>query len=125
MEQGKIDIQPTDDGYLLIRTTPDGSTQKMPLSNLEVMTLAQSAMSLQAGVLARLQPAGTGATAVVTAILEKFRVDTDSLEESVLLETRTPNGGQVIYTIVPTTARLLAQELNRILNEMGTKPLPQ
>jgi hypothetical protein len=125
MERGKLDIQPTDDGYVLLRTTADGITQSMSLSNLEVMELAQSATSLQAGVLARLQPSGTGAAAVVTAILEKFRVTTDSLEESVLLEVRSPNGSQVIYTIVPMTARLIAQELARIVDEMETGSLPQ
>jgi hypothetical protein len=96
----------------------------LPLSNMEVMTLAQSAVSLQAGVLARLQPGGTGATAVITATLEKFRVTTDSLEESVLLEMRTPNGGQVIYTIVPTTAQMLAQELVSTVSGMGQNRLP-
>jgi hypothetical protein len=125
MERGKLDLQPTDDGYILIRTTADGLTQSMLLSNLEVMELAQSATSLRAGILARLQPSGTGAIMVVTAVLEKFRADMDSLEESVLLEMRTPNGGQIIYTIVPTTARLIAQELERVVNEMETKSLPQ
>ncbi len=123
MEQGTLDIKPTDDGYILSRTTSDG-VQSMPLSNMEVMTLAQSAVSLQAGVLARLQPSGTGATAVITATLEKFRVTTDSLEESVLLEMRTPNGGQVIYTIVPTIAQMLAQELVSTVSGMGQNRLP-
>lgn len=125
MERGKLDIRPADDGYVLLRTSSDGTTQAMPLSNLEVMELAQSATSLQADVVARLQPSGIGAKAVVTAILDKFRVDTDSLEEDVLLEMYTLNGGQTIYTIVPTTARLLAQELVRTLDGMGKKTVPQ
>ena len=125
MERGTLDIRPTDDGYVLLRTTSDGATQAMPLSNLEVMELAQSATSLRADVVARLQPSGMGAKAVVTAILDTFRVDTDSLEEDVLLEMHTPNGGLTIYTIVPTTARLLSQKLVRTLDGMGKKIVPQ
>jgi hypothetical protein len=45
----------------------------MPLSNLEVMELAQSATSLQTDVVARLQPSGIGAKAVVAVFLDTVR----------------------------------------------------
>jgi hypothetical protein len=73
MERGTLDIRPTDDGYVLLRTTSDGATQAMPLSNLEVMELAQSATSLQTDVVARLQPSGIGAKAVVAVFLDTVR----------------------------------------------------
>ena len=109
---GQMRLDPTDEGYLLTRTMPDGTATTMPLSNAEVLTLAQSAVSLRATVMSSIQPKGTGATAIVAAPLGQFRVEWDSLGESILLEMLTPAGGQVIYSVEPMTARLLAERLN-------------
>lgn len=119
MSDATISIAETPEGYLLTRSAPDGSKIDMPLTIRHVLELAQSAISLRTGAAKRLQPRGMGAEALVSAPLEYSRVEIDSLRENLLVEMRTPQGGQVIYSVPPNLARQLVDQLVVRMNEVG------
>lgn len=112
--EAALAIEETPEGYVLKR-----GTAFMPLSVLELMNLLQSAESLRARAMARLQPSGSGAEAVVSTIVAGASSQIDFLGENVLLALRAPNGGQTIYSIEPEKAVVIADELYRRSAQLG------
>lgn len=120
-----LDLIEEGDGFVLSVTDPSGNTTKVALTAEQVLTLAQSAPLFRGRALAKYNRPEAGVSAVYSTPVEEALLNTDLLNEKILLTFVAPNGAQVAYELTPYLANSLVQRLpSRILEILG-KDMPR
>jgi hypothetical protein len=119
-----LDLQEEGDGYALMVTDADGETLKVPLTDDQLLTLAQSAPLFQARVLAKRSRKAAGVSAVWSTPVEEALLNTDLLNEKILLTLVAPNKAQVVYELTPHLANNLVQRLPERILEILSQTIP-
>jgi hypothetical protein len=106
-----ITLDQEGDGFILGADGLDGKRIEMRLTAMDVLSLSQSAVSLEERILSQRDPKGGGASAIRAAIVEQFRVQSDSMGQDLLLTVQTPNGRRLTFAFPPHHADRLAREV--------------
>jgi hypothetical protein len=124
--ESKINLETDGDDFVLRKIMPDGTTAAMKLSEADLLTLAQSSLSLREQVLSRRNPKGAEHSLVAAAEVVQIGLNQDSLGEAILLTLISPSGSQTTFAIPPLIANLLVERLPVHLAKMAeTKPTKQ
>lgn len=107
-----IELIPEGNAFVL-RQTDSGA--EMPLSEDDVLTLAQSAQILAEHIVAKHTPRGKVGHPVVSIPAPKFRLNYDPLHGDLLLDLAQPNGREHHFAMPVATARALETELHRLV----------
>jgi hypothetical protein len=120
-----LSLDESDGGFVLRKTSDDGTVYEMVLSDDDVLTLGQSAPGFRQRILAKHSRESGGQTAVYATKVVQIGLAPDTLSEDVLLTLVAPNGGQTTFAVSPHIARHLAERLpvhaSMIENEKMTR----
>ncbi len=117
-----LDLVEEGDGFALLVTDASGKTTRVTLTPDQLMTLAQSAPLVQARILAKRSRTEAGVEAVYSTPVEETILNTDLLNERILLTMVAPNGARVVYEMTAYLANQLVQRLpDRILELLSAK----
>lgn len=117
-----LDLIKENDGFVLKVKGFDGAITNVTLTDSQVLTLANSALSLEERILAKRDARGGGAFAVMAVAVDQFRVQSDSLGQDLLLTVQSPNGRQMVFAFPPHHAQRLATEVPMEVAEMQKQP---
>jgi hypothetical protein len=121
-----LDLVDDGDNFLLKVTNKDGTITDVQLSSDQVMTLGQSAQLFQARILAKRSRKEAGVEAVFSTPVQEAILNTDLLNEKILLTLVAPNNARVVYELTPHLANNLVQRLPaRILEILAQQPSKQ
>jgi hypothetical protein len=106
-----LTLDPSGDNFILRRTTANGRTVGMTLSDGDVLTLAQSAPVFRDRILSKRNPAGGEYSAVYATPVVQIGLAPDALRENVLLTLVAPSGAQVTFELPPHIVDHLVERL--------------
>lgn len=106
-----LSLDPSGDGFILRRTTGDGKTESLSLSDIDVLSLAQSAPVFRERILAKRNPAGGSVAATYATPVVQVGLAPSSLGENVILTMVAPSGAQVSFEIPPNVVEILVNRL--------------
>jgi hypothetical protein len=118
-----VQLHPDGSNYVLTHRDDSGVENKITLSNVDVLTLAQSAQSLQLEILKRLDPKGGDHLAVFVTDVAQFSLSLESLGHAILTTLIAPNGTRLTYAIPEQLADRLIQQLSAQLAQLREKKL--
>jgi hypothetical protein len=106
-----LTLAPSGDNFILRRTTANGRTVGMTLSDDDVLTLAQSAPAFRDRILSKRTPAGGKYSAVYATPVVQIGLAPDALGENILLTLVAPSGAQVTFGLPPHIVGHLVEHL--------------
>ena len=108
---GRLTLEASGDNFILRRAGSDGKISEIALTDRDVLTLAQMSTTLKQQLLARHSPTGGAISAVVAADVVQIALNTDAMQDRVLLTLIAPGGSQATYALPEIVAKLLADHL--------------
>jgi hypothetical protein len=121
--ESTLTLDPSDDGFVLHRTTSDGKTESLFLSDIDVLSLAQSAPVFRERILAKRNPTGGGVSAVYSTPVVQVGLAPSALGENVLLTMVAPSGAQVSFELPPNIVQILIDRLPaHLAKALAAKP---
>jgi len=121
MGQATFSLNPSGDGFILVKTESDGTKTTMPLTGKDVLTLAASAIHLQQTILSQYDPKGGDILATVATDVAQIAVNQEALGENILMTLIAPAGSQATFAIPRHIARQLSDRLPIHLAQMEAK----
>ena len=115
-----VEIDENGAGFVIRQRNENGLVvSELKLTGADVLVIAQSAQTLKARILERLQPPGGMHGAVFSTPVEGMNLSETSLADALLLTLRAPNGAETTYTLEPELAAQLAERLAARLSILG------
>ena len=106
------------DDFILSVMGKDGDLTKVRLTEVQVMTLGQSAPAFRDRIAARHNPRSDLVSAVVATPVTHLGVQPDSLKAAVLLTLQSDTGGRLTFELLPHAVHLLLEHLPGSLAEI-------
>jgi hypothetical protein len=107
--------------FIMRRTTANGRTAGITLSDDDVLTLAQSAPLLRNRILSKRTPGGGSVSAVFVTPVVQIHLTVDVLEENILLTMIDRSGAQTAFSLPDDIARHIAERIPEHLARVRAK----
>lgn len=120
-----IKLDPKGSDFILTRYDDKGTESTISLSELDVLTLAQSAQALQLEILRRHDPRGDSHLAVVATDVAQIELTPESLGQAILASLIARDGSRTTFAIPEQIVALLVDRLPIYLAEMRAKKMTQ
>jgi hypothetical protein len=118
-----LTLDPQGNDFVLRRTTPDGKTRSLVLSDDDVLSLAQSAPLFRGRILSKRNPEGGTLSAVYATPVVQIGLAPDALGENILLTLIAPSDAEVTFELPPHIVGHLVQRLPaHLARALAAKP---
>jgi hypothetical protein len=107
-----------DEGFILRRKERDGTDVSIPLSTEEVIGLKSTVDLWADRILLHAQAKSGSVRALVAHPVGEVELDTDALQENLLLTLAAPTGQRTTFSVPPAIATYIADEIRPILATM-------
>jgi hypothetical protein len=117
----KLAFHPRDDGYVLIRVSPDGERTELLLSLTEIMMLSRVLSSAQSRILQATETAAMGRQGISARAaipVRQIEIAPNLLEDSILLTVHDQFGNAVTYALPAPRAAELADLLPPMIADL-------
>jgi hypothetical protein len=109
--------------YVLSSRDESQTVRSIPLSESDVLTLAQSAQAIQMDILKRHDPKGGEHLAVSATDVAQISLQTEALGQALLTTLIAPSGSRLTFAIPEHIVSHLIDRLPKYLSEMQSKKM--